>query len=107
LIGKTVINKQKGITIEFKKEGLKHLLNYGKNNIVQLELVYELAKALKEAKYKNFNDKKTTDPKQVLGYLNFGLEKKINNKMEYFRISVIMTTAGKFYYHHFVKAKKS
>jgi len=100
LKGKSVINRDLGIKIEF--------INKGRNKISYGSILYEnkavtiliLDKLMRYAEYNNWGDRKESDNDNIIGYLNFKAKAIINNKKEHIRISVIVTNTGKFHYHH-------
>ena len=106
IAGKSIVNKDTGITVLFSKNGIRHLLNYKRNNFPQLELVFDLMKAVRDAKFSNFKNKDANELKEVIGYMNFNYAKMIDNKKETFRINIRITKDGKFYYHHSLTTKK-
>lgn len=100
LQGKIVRNKHLGIDIRFNATG-KGELAFGraihKKKTAVLKCLHHL---LEVAEYNNFGKRKSTDKKNVLGYYNFKAKIKIDRKMEYVRISVLVTTNLKAYYNH-------
>ena len=106
LYGKSVVNKDLGITIHFNSIG-KNELAYGKalyaKKVAVLKCLFEL---LEVAEYNNFGRKKDTDKETVLGYLNFKAKVMIDNKMENVRINILLKKTGKAYYNHEVNIKK-
>jgi len=106
LQGKSVINKDLGITIHFKSAG-KGELSYGRALHAKKVAVIKCLETLMEvAEYNNFGKRKDKDNETVLGYLNFKAKVKIDNKMENVRISVLLKKNGKAYYNHEVNVKK-
>ena len=106
LYGKSVVNKDLGITIHFNSIG-KNELAYGRalyaKKVAILKCLFEL---LEVAEYNNFGRKKDTDKETVLGYLNFKAKVIINDKIENVRINVLLKKNGKAYYNHEVNIKK-
>lgn len=62
-------------------------------------LITVLPDLIKYAVYNNFGPAKTTDSKDVLGYLNFKVKCKIDGKIENIRLAVQFQKGGKFYYN--------
>lgn len=105
--GKTVVNKSKGISIIFNKNGVKHVLNARNAGYVKIKAIFALRELVENAVYSNFNGPdKTDNPMNVFGYCNFKSKIIIEGKLQMFRIVVRLTKDGKFYYDHSVKVKK-
>ena len=107
LQGKSVINKDIQLTINFTSIG-KGELSYGRALYAKKIAVLQcIDKLLEVAEYNNFGQRKSTDKQNVLGYFNFKAKVKINGKLEFVRISVVLKKDGKAYYHHEVNIKKN
>ena len=100
-----LINLHKGITVEIRKAGLRHLLYARNAGYVKLKAVMILKEMLINAVYCNFNEPDNDDGLNVIGYLNFKCKAKIEDKVQVFRIVVRLTKEGKFYYDHSVKVQ--
>ena len=106
LQGKSVINRDLGITIHFNSIG-KDELAHGRALYAKKAAVIKcLERLIEVAEYNNFGRRKDTDKETVLGYLNFKAKVKIDNKVENVRISVLLKKNGKAYYNHEVNIKK-
>lgn len=100
LQGRSVVNKSIGITINFTSVG-KNELSYGRALYAKKAAIVQCLYQLMEvAEYSNFGNRKPTDKKNVIGYLNFKGKARINGKIEYVRIAVLFKTDGKAYYNH-------
>jgi len=106
LKGSTIINKHKGISIQFGREGIRHLLYARKIGYTKLKAVVVLNQLMINSVYCNFKEPDITDTKEILGYLNFKAKVCIEDKIHLFRIVVRLTISGKFYYDHAVRVKK-
>ena len=106
LYGKSVINKDLGVTIHFNSIG-KNELSYGRalyaKKVAVLKCLLEL---MEVAEYNNFGRKKDVDKETVLGYLNFKAKVIIDGKQENVRINVLLKKNGKAYYNHEINIKK-
>ena len=106
LQGKHIVNQHLGLRIYFTSAG-KYELAYGRAPYLKKVAVIQcIAELLEVAEYNNFGIRKETDPKPVLGYLNFKAKVKIDSKMESVRISVLLKKDGKAYYNHEISTKK-
>jgi len=106
LQGKSVVNKDLGITIHFTSIGRSELA-YGRAlHAKKVAVVKCLEKLMEIAKYNNFGERKETDKQNVIGYLNFKAKIEINEVIENVRISVLLKKDGKVYYNHEVNIKK-
>ncbi len=104
--GKSVKNKQKGITIKFSAKGLSHVLYARRAGYTKYKAITVLDEMLKYAEFLNFKSSDIDDPVIVLGYLNFKSKVIVENKMQYFKLVVRLTNTGNFFYDHSVKVKK-
>ena len=99
----TVKNIHKGITVEIRKAGLRHLIHARNAGYVKLKAVIVLKEMIKNAEYSNFNEPDDNDGLDVLGYFNLKCKAKIEEKQHTFRIVIRLTKDGKFYYDHSVR----
>ncbi|HLP06076.1 MAG TPA: hypothetical protein VK152_11675 [Paludibacter sp.] len=106
LQGKTVVNKDLKISIKFNAIG-KGEISYGRSiHSKKVAVLQCLEVLLSEAEYNNFGIRKASDDLSVLGYLNFKAKVRIDGKLEYVRLTVLMKKDGKIYYHHEINMKK-
>ena len=106
LKGKTVKNKQKGISILFSSVGRNHILYARAVGFEKLIAITKLAEMVREAEYCNFKEADENDSRDILGYMNFKVSVCINDEICHFRIVVRLTKNGKFFYDHSVKIRK-
>ena len=106
LYGKSVVNKDLGITIHFNSIGKNELAHGRALYAKKVAILKCLLELLEVAEYNNFGRKKDTDKETVLGYLNFKAKVIINDKIENVRINVLLKKNGKAYYNHEVNIKK-
>lgn len=104
--GKSCLNKSTGVTISFPKSGIKHVLNFGNAGYVKFKFIEVLKKAIEVAEFKNFKLPDDDDGNNIIGYMNFNVKVKVEDKIENFRAVIRVTNDGKFYYNHSVKIKK-
>ncbi len=102
---KEVFNKDIGITIKISiKSGRKTA--YGEAMYPKkAELVRILPELIEIAEYNNFGNRKPTDSKDIIGYLNFKSKCYLDGKLEHVRIAVQFQRGGKFYYNIEVNRK--
>ncbi len=100
LQGKSIVNKDIGIEIKFTSDGLGKISTNRRIGVLNASVVSVLDKALRNAEYNNFGDRKKTDKENVLGYLNFKVKIKVDDKVQMFRIAVKLKTDMKAYYNH-------
>lgn len=100
LQGKTIVNENIGIKIFFSSAGKGKFAYGGTMYSEKVTAVKIIAELLQYAEYNNFGERKETDKKNVIGYLNFKAKGKINGKLKHFRISIQFKIDGKFYYNH-------
>jgi hypothetical protein len=106
LQGKTVVNKDLEMTIHFTSIG-KGELAYGKAlHAKKVAVIKCLEKLMEVAEYNNFGERKETDKKNVVGFLNFKAKVEIDGVIENVRISVLLKKDGRAYYNHEVNIKK-
>jgi hypothetical protein len=101
-----VKNTHKGVTVEVRKSGLRHLFHARNAGYVKFKAVIVLKEMIENAIYCNFNEPDVDDDLSVLGYMNFKCSVIVENKIQIFRIVVRITKDGKFYYDHSVKVRK-
>ncbi len=106
LHGKSVVNKDKGITVEFSSVGRNHVLYARNAGFEKLIAIFKLPEIVANAKFTNFKNPDQRDPAQVVGFMNFKCTVKINGKAQYFRVVVRLSKAGKFFYDHSVRINK-
>ena len=106
LQGKSVINKHFGIKIIFNNIGKSELAHGRALHAKKVAILFCLADLVSEAEYSNFGNRKTSDLETVLGYLNFKAKVKIDDKIENVRITILLKTNLKAYYHHEVNVIK-
>ncbi|MDR0619289.1 MAG: hypothetical protein LBG17_05270 [Bacteroidales bacterium] len=63
-------------------------------NTVKASVIKVLDVLVRNAAYNNWGNRKDTDPKNVVGFLNFKASVYINGKKECVRIAVRMTKEG-------------
>lgn len=104
--GLSLQNKHIGIEIKFTSDGIgkaTHQRKIGKINAAAIKVI---DKMLRHAEYSNFGERKQTDKKNIIGYLNFKAKAKIEGVVRHFRISVKLKTDMKAYYNHTVNRYK-
>ena len=99
LKGKTVINKDTGITIHFSMtSGIKTAMGealYQK----KAEMVRILPDIVKYAIYNNFGKRKPDESDDIIGYLNFKGRCILDGETQNVRIAVQFQKTAKFYYN--------
>ncbi|MDR0927335.1 MAG: hypothetical protein LBO69_06165 [Ignavibacteria bacterium] len=106
LQGKSVVNKDKGITIHFTSIGRKKIAYGEAMYATKAAIITCLKELLEVAEYNNFGLRKTKDKSNILGYLNFKAKVMIDGQLKHVRIAVVMTKDYKFYYNHEVNIIK-
>ena len=106
LKGKTVKNKDKGISIVFSSVGRNHVLYARAAGFEKLIVIKKLPDMVREAEYCNFKEPDGNESKDILGYMNFKVNISINDEIFLFRIVVRLTKNGKFFYDHSVRIEK-
>ena len=106
LQGQIVVNKHLGIKIIFNSIGKSELAHGRALHAKKIAILFCLADLVSEAEYSNFGNRKTSDSETVLGYLNFKIKVKIDDRIENARISILLKTNLKAYYHHEVNVIK-
>ena len=106
LHGKSVVNKDKGITIAFSSVGRNHVLYARNAGFEKLVAIFKLPEILTIATFLNFKNADDNDHHTVVGYMNFKCPVKINGKLQHFRVVVRISKDGKFFYDHSVWVKK-
>ena len=108
ITGKSVINIDKQITVNFSMNGFRHFLFYHKKISADLfKAVLVLDKMVSHAKFKNFGAPKPKDGKDVQGYLIFEVKVNTGKNINVYQIMVKASTSGKYYYHHAINIKSS
>jgi len=92
----TVINKHKGITIQFNRKGRKETMT--KITPQKAVVIENLLELLSEATLNNIRAVKETHGKNALFFLNFKIVCYIDGVKKGFIVSVIVRTNGKFQY---------
>ena len=99
LKGKTVVNKDTGITIHFSMtSGRKTAMGeamYQK----KAEMVRILPDIVKHAIYNNFGKRKPDESDDIIGYLNFKGRCILDGKPQNVRIAIQFQKTAKFYYN--------
>lgn len=97
--GKSVKNKDKGITIVFDKTGRNKTARSTFNKI-RTVVVMDIYNVMSEAIYSNFNLPKPSHVRnyKAVGILNFKYKCKVDGKLLSVRLSVIQTKDLKFQY---------
>jgi hypothetical protein len=97
-VGKKVINKDTQLPIVFVSRGVKKVA-YGNNMYAKLfasvNVIYVL---LINGKLNNYSKRKPTDPKSILGYMNFDSKCYIDNKLNVVKLSVRLMKGGGHHY---------
>ena len=106
LSGKSIKNKQKGITVVFANTGLRHLLHARTSGYVKLKAISVLPSLIEQAKYSNFKAAVGEESKRIVGYFNFTSKVFCEGKMHNIHITIRLTNNGKFYYDHSLFTKK-
>lgn len=94
-IGTTVRNDNTGITIRFKRRGRKKTAFGSGISKRKAAVVKILDEVLRCAVSTNWGDRKTTDPEDVIGYLNFKCKILIDGKISYFLLNVQLCSVDK------------
>jgi hypothetical protein len=102
LQGKTIINKDIGVTIIFTSEGIGKASHHRRIGEINAAAIKIIDKMLENAEYSNFGQRKPDDKQNVRGYLNFKATALIDGEKRYFRIAVKLKTDMKAYYNHTV-----
>lgn len=105
LQGKSVLNKDRHILVQFTSDGLGKLYRGSTINAVKASAIKILDKIVEQAIYSNFGERKSTDKLNVIGFLNFKSKAIIGGKLYHFRISIKFKTDGKAYYSHTINEK--
>lgn len=100
--GQTIVNKDLGIKIRFTSDGLGKISEARRIGRTNAAVVQILLQMLENAEYSNMGQRKVTDKENVLGYLNFKVKGKVDDKLYHFRIAVKLKTDMKAYYNHTV-----
>ena len=94
----TVVNMDKGISIQFIGEGKKKTSYGAAMYPKKAAAVMVLDKLLTYAKYSNWGERKDTDSTSVIGYLNFKVKILIDSSLCYFALNVQVRKDGKCQY---------
>ena len=107
LQGKSVLNQDRHILIQFTSDGLGKLYRGSTVNVVKASAVKILDKMIEQAIYSNFGERKATDKQNVVGFLNFKSKAIIGEQLYHFRISIKFKTDGKAYYSHTINRPRN
>jgi len=100
LQGKTVTNECLGIKVYFSSAGKGKFAFGGTKYAEKVAAIQIMDDLMRFAVYNNFGERKNTDKKNIIGYMNFKAKGKINGVLKHFRISIQFKSDGKFYYNH-------
>ena len=100
LQGKSVVNQCLGHRITLSAQGKNKITNGGAIYNKKAAVLLILPDLLRYAVYSNFGQRKPTDPTNLIGYFNFKAKCKIDGKVEYVRIAVLVYKDGKIYFNH-------
>ena len=103
--GKSVLNQDRHILVQFTSDGLGKLYRGSTINIVKASAIKVLDKIIEQAVYSNFGGRKSSDKQNVIGFLNFKSKAMIGGQLYHFRISIKFKTDGKAYYSHTINEK--
>ena len=103
---KTVVNKHKGISVEFNRAGIKHVLYARKGGYVKYKAIMVADEMIENAVLCNYKKPDDDDGDNVLGYFNFKCKAKIEGRIQIFRIVIRLVNDGKFYYDHALRVLK-
>ena len=106
IAGTCVINRSTGFPIHFTVRGGKKLLKGGNFYATKAEMVKALPSIMKNAAYNNWGNRKSSDKKNVIGYLNFKCKVVLDSETLHLRIAVRLYKNGKLYYNHEVNKWK-
>ena len=98
LNGKKVTNQHLGITVEFDPDGADKTSRGGAIYLKKKCLVEVLSEMIQYAEYSNWGDRKAKDKPSVIGFLNFKVKVKIDEKIENIHLVIRVTNDGKFHY---------
>jgi len=105
--GRIIKNKRTGFDIHFSGAGLKKITHGGALYPNKAIAVLAIDKLLELAEFNNFGQPKSSDPKELTGYLNFKAKCKIDGFVRTFRISALLyRNKGKIYWSHDQPIKK-
>ncbi|MGM9745831.1 MAG: hypothetical protein ACI30H_02585 [Paludibacteraceae bacterium] len=100
LAGKVIKNEDTGINVQItvsagRKTAYGEAMYLKKASVVQI-----IPQVIRYAKYNNFGAQKSTDAKNILGYLNYKCKcTMIDGKTECLRLAIRLQNDGKFYYN--------
>jgi hypothetical protein len=96
--GKKIINQSLGITVEFEYAGARKTSHGSAVYSKKACLITVLDKLIRYAEYSNWGDRKNTDDPHVIGYLNFKVKVKIDEKVEHVHLVIRVRNTGRFHY---------
>lgn len=99
LAGKTIRNDDLGIDIVLTMKSGRKTAKGEAMYYKKAEVIRFLPDIIKYALYNNFGNRKDSDPKEVLGFLNFKGMCIIDGKKETLRIAVQYRRQSKYYYN--------
>lgn len=102
LQGKHIVTCDKNLTVYFTSDGLGKISKNRRIGEINAAAVKIIDQLLKYGEYSNFGQRKNTDKKNVLYYVNFKSSAFIDGKKRHFRISVKVKDDFKAYYNHTV-----
>ena len=97
--GLVIENHDLKIKITLSVTGFRKMTKGGSMYSKKAALAFCILDLVKYAEYNNFGDRKPTDNKEVIGYLNFKAKCLINGNKENLRLVVQFQKDGKFYYN--------
>lgn len=104
-----VVNLDRGILIRFTNQPGRNKLAYGaRMDILKANVVRHLKTVLSKAIYSNWGNRKVTDNKEVVGYLNFKVAVDFEGYgKKHLRIAIQLRRDGCFYYNHEINVIRS
>lgn len=97
--GLKVQNKHIGITVVFSMASGRKTARGEAMYHKKAEIAKIIPAILENAKFNNFGARKPSDPKDVIGYLNFKGKCRLDGRIENVRIAVQFQKNAKFYYN--------
>ena len=105
--GKRVVNQSLGIVVEFEGVGARKTSHGGAVYSKKACLIMILDKLIRYAEYSNWGDRKEKDDPHVIGYLNFKVKVKIDDKVEHIHLVIRVRNTGRFHYSMEVNKMKN
>ena len=97
-MGKSVVNRHTGITIQFSGRGRNKTVSGGGLYPSKIAAIYIIDKIMEQSWFVGFGKRKPTDTKTTIGYMNFACYCMIDGQKRIVRTSVYMEKGGKYYY---------